>query len=115
MSDGAKRERCRNCVIYNEHQRQKYGFLSGPVTVAVPAIVFWNYNNLLNIMSGVMNNLDAIVAKLSFSGHAANINEVTSNFRGNMVVETVMIVCLTLILMTWAQRMLEFVCFKIKI
>lgn len=115
LSDGAKRERCRNCVIYNEHQRQKYGFLSGPVTVAVPALVFWNFNNLLLIMNSAMNNLEATVAKFSFTGHPANINEVTRSVSGNMVIETVLIVCMTLVLMTWAQRLLEFVCFKIKI
>ena len=27
LSDAQKRERCRNCIIYNEHQRQKYRFL----------------------------------------------------------------------------------------
>ncbi|HLJ55302.1 MAG TPA: hypothetical protein VKT77_09690 [Chthonomonadaceae bacterium] len=115
ISDAAKRERCRNCVIYNEHQRQKYGFLSGPVTVAVPALVFWNYNNLLTIFGGLMSHVDALVAKISFSGHAANANEVTQSLSGNAVIETVLIVCMTLILMTWSQRLLEYVCFKIKI
>ena len=115
LSDAAKRQRCRNCVIYNEHQRQKYGFLSGPVTIAVPAIVFWNFNNLVSLIGGVLNNLESLVAKYSFSGHAANINEVTRSLSGNIFVETVFIVCMTLVLMTWAQRLLEFVCFKIKI
>jgi len=115
LSDAAKRQRCRNCVIYNEHQRQKYNFLSGPVTVAVPAIVFWNFTNLVNMMGGVLTGLESIVARFSFTGHAANLNEVTRNLAGNLFVETVLIVCGTLVVMTWAQRVLEFVCFKIKI
>jgi hypothetical protein len=115
LSYAAKVQRCRNCVIYNEHQRQKYGFLSGPVTVAVPALVFWNYGNLVNLIGGQLNNLESVVAKFSFTGHAANINEVTRSLSGNLFVETVLIICMTLILMTWAQRLLEFVCFKIKI
>jgi hypothetical protein len=115
LSEAAKRQRCRNCVIYNEHQRQKYGFLSGPVTVAVPALVFWNFGNLIAFMTGLINNLETMVAKFSFTGHATNVNEVTKSLSGNVFVETVLIVCMTLVLMTWAQRLLEFVCFKLKI
>jgi hypothetical protein len=115
LSEAAKRQRCRNCVIYNEHQRQKYGFLSGPVTIAVPALVFWNFNNLIALMSGFVNNLESYVAKFSFTGHSANISEVTRSLSGNLFVETMLIVCATLIVMTWAQRALEFVCFKMKI
>ena len=115
LSDAAKRERCRDCVIYNERQRQKYGFLSGPVTLLVPALVFWNYNNLIAFFSGFMDNLDTIVARFSFSGRPTNVDEVTRSLAGNTVVEVVLIVCLTLVLMTWAQRLLEFACFKIKI
>ncbi len=115
LSDSAKRQRCRNCVIYNEHQRQKYGFFSGPVTIAVPALVFWNYQNLIAFLGGAMNGLQAIVARFSFTGHPANVSEITKSLAGNMVVENVLIVCMTLVLMTWAQRLLEFACFKIKI
>ena len=116
LSDGAKRERCRNCVIYNEHQRHKYAFLSGPVTIAVPALVFWNFNNLVGIFGSAMNNIESVVTRFSFSGaHPANVSEVTKSLSGNMVVEIVLIVCMTLVLMTWAQRLLEFTCFKIKI
>jgi len=115
LSDAAKRQRCRNCVIYNEHQRQKYGFLSGPVTISVPALVFWNFSNLINLMSGFVNNLETYVSKFSFTGHSANISEVTRNLSGNLFVETMLIVCATLVVMTWAQRLLEFICFKIKI
>lgn len=115
LSDAAKRQRCRNCVIYNEHQRQKYGLLSGPFTVAVPAIVFWNFGNLVAIIGSLLSNLESIVAKFSFTGHPADISEVTKNLSGNIFVETVLIVCMTLVLMTWAQRLLEFLCFKLKV
>jgi len=115
LSDAAKRQRCRNCVIFNEHQRQKYSFLSGPVTVAVPAFVFWNFGNLVNLIGDQLNNVESVVTKFSFTGHAANISEVTTGLRGNLFVETMLIVCGTLVLMTWAQRLLEFVCFKAKI
>jgi hypothetical protein len=115
LSDAAKAQRCRNCVIFNEHQRQKYGFLSVPVTIAVPALVFWNFNNLVNLISGFLNSLETYVAKFSFTGHSANITEVTRSLSGNLFVETMLIVCMTLVVMTWAQRLLEFVCFKIKI
>ncbi len=115
LSDAAKRQRCRNCVIYNEHQRQKYSLLSGPVTLAVPALVAWNFSNLTALISGVVNEMELFVRRFSFNGHPPNISEVTKSLAGNLFVETVIIVCMALILMTWAQRLLEFCCFKLKI
>ena len=115
LTDAQKRQRCRNCVIYNEHQRQKYGFLSGPVTVAVPALVFWNFGNLVALIGSGLDNVEGFVSKFSFTGNAPNVSAVTNGLKGNIFVETVLIVCCTLILMTWAQRLLEFTCFKLKI
>lgn len=115
LSDGAKRERCRNCVIYNEHQRQKYGLLSGPVTVAVPALVALNFNSLVGMLTSGLSQLEQVVHRISFSGNGPNISDVTKNLSSNLFVETMLIVCLTLVLMTWTQRALEFVCFKIKV
>lgn len=115
ISDAAKRERCRNCVIYNEHQRQKYSFLSGPVTLIVPVLVFWQFQTLLSIMGSLLSNLDSIIAHFSFTGQSGGASEITRNLSGNLPVETVLIICMTLVLMTWAQRFLEFCVFKIKI
>ena len=36
LTPAAKRERCRNCVIYNEHQRQKYKALVTVALIVVP-------------------------------------------------------------------------------
>ena len=115
LSDAAKRQRCRNCVIFNEHQRQKYSFLSGPVTVSVPAFVFWNFSNLVTLIGNFLNGIEKLVGRVSFTGQVGTVSEVTRTLASNLFVETMIIVCLTLVLMTWAQRLLEFVCFKIKI
>lgn len=38
LTHAQKRERCRNCVIYTEHQREKYTFLA-PLTVVMVAVL----------------------------------------------------------------------------
>ncbi len=113
LSEGQKRERCRNCVIYNEHQRQKYQFLSAPVTLFVPLMVIWQFDNFRNLIGTTLGILDRLVGLVSLqtvqSGH------LKTEINGNLPIETVFIVCLTLVFMTWAQRLLEYTMFKIKI
>ena len=114
ISDAQKRDRCRNCVIYNEHQRNKFSFFSVPVTLAVPVIVAFQFDNLRMLLTEALRTIDKIVAHLNLSGDAVS-SGLTKEISGSMPIETILIVCLTLVLMTWAQRLLEYCVFKIKI
>ena len=39
-------ERCRNCIIYNEHQRQKHKALTTVALVGVPGLLIWHFPGL---------------------------------------------------------------------
>jgi hypothetical protein len=114
LSDAQKRDRCRNCIIYNEHQRQKYQMLAPLVTLAVPALVFLEFDSIRVWLAQAMHSLDAMIANIKFAptGPSSAIsNEVSSS----LFIQGAIILCLTLMVMTWALRLLEFCTFKIKI
>jgi hypothetical protein len=115
LTDSQKRERCRNCVIYNEHQRQKYQLLSAPVTMAVPILVFLEFDNLRGLMTSALSGLDQLIAHITFTTTNQSAIDLTHQVSGSLPVETILIVTITLVIMTWAQRLLEFCTFKIKI
>ncbi|MCW3097273.1 MAG: hypothetical protein JWL77_2891 [Chthonomonadaceae bacterium] len=113
LSEAQKRQRCHNCVIFNEHQRQKYQFLSAPVTLAVPLLVVLQFDNLRQLIDQVLGILDKLIGQVSF--HAVDTANLSKEISGNLGIEVIFIVCITLVLMTWAQRLLEYTMFKIKI
>ncbi len=117
LSEGQKRDRCRNCVIYNEHQRKKYSFFSPLVTLAVPAIVFLNFDLLKGLLGSALATLDRIMGHLNFDPTQVSHkpSDVTMNINGSLPITAIIIMAVTLLFMTWALRFLEYCMFKIKI
>lgn len=113
MSSAQKRMRCHNCVIFNEHQRQKYQFLSAPVTLFVPLMVIWQFDNLRTLIDQALVALDRLVGVVSL--HAVSGANLSKEIGNSLPIEVIFIICLTLVAMTWAQRLLEYTMFKIKI
>lgn len=113
VTDVQKRERCRNCIIYNEHQRSKYSFLSVPVTLAAPVIVFSQFDTFRIWLADILHGVDKLIAHLTISGTTEV--DISHQITGSMPIEAVLIGCITLVVMTWAQRFLEYCVFKIKI
>ena len=68
-----------------------------------------------HVVRGKVTSADLVKVIKKGGGKATNINEVTQTLSSNQWVETIFIVCATLVLMTWAQRLLEYCCFKAKI
>ena len=117
LTAGQKRMRCNNCVIYNEHQRQKYSLFSPLVTIAVPILVFLNFDPLKDMLSNGLTLLDKVVAGLSFTANKIKPghSDLTMNINGSLPITAIIIMALTLLVMTWALRFLEYCMFKIKI
>ena len=114
LNEEQKRERCRNCVIYNEHQRQKYQLLSVPATLIVPLLVFLDFDNIREMVKNAVFSLDSIFTHVTFEQGTQN-TAVANQLTGSLPVETIIIICLTLVIMTWVLRFLEYCTFKIKI
>ncbi len=118
LSEAQKRHRCHNCVIFNEHQRQKYALFSPLVTIAVPILVFLNFEMLKGWVEQGMMMLDRIMAHLSYTnapGKPVHMSELTMNVTGSLPLTALLIIVLTMVVMTWALRLLEYCVFKIKI
>lgn len=117
LTEHQKRERCRNCVIYNEHQRQKYGLASPLVTIAVPILVFLNFDTLKELLTSLLTTLDRIVGHLSFNPAATahGPSQLSMDVNGSLPIAAILIMALTLLVMTWALRFLEYCMFQIKI
>ncbi len=115
MSEGQKRERCRNCLIYKEHQRHKFNLLAPIVTLLVPLLVYLNFDALRVTLANSMNSFDRVVGNLSFSANAGGTSTLTRAVTGSLPIEVIILVCATLVLMTWALRLLEYCVYKIQI
>jgi hypothetical protein len=103
-----KRERCKQCVIYNEHQKHKYKALLPAVIIGF--ILFYAVFRLplLSATAGMVNSMSRIVGKLTFS--EANANKVVS-----APFQELLLICIMIILMTYSLKVLEHLIFKLKI
>jgi hypothetical protein len=102
-----KMERCRHCVIYNEHQKHKYRLLLPLLIVFFVAFyaVFWK--QLMLLMHSFVSSINAGLARASL------------NQAGNVAVpeffQVVMLACFGLVALAYALKFLEFVIFKLKV
>lgn len=116
LSGAQLAERCRNCVIYNEHQRYKYQLLAPLVTLLVPVLVYFEFDNLRVWLGGALSVIDGLVARLSLSASpGTGPSMLTRDVTSSVSVEFLIIGCLTLMAMTWALRVLEYCVYKLKI
>ncbi len=116
LSAARKRERCNNCVIYNEHQRQKYNLFSPIVTLAVPLFFVLNYSAVQTWLANMLHNIDAIVGHLQFTGTASTgASVLTQDLTGSIFIEGILIFCLGMIVLSFALRLVEYVVFTLKI
>jgi hypothetical protein len=114
MPSQAKRERCRNCIIYNEHQRQKYQLLAPLVVLGVPALAFWQFGTLLDHLKAFLQTADRVMANLSFDPNVRNVG-LASATASSDVANVIMIACLVIIATTMVLRWLEYAIFTLKV
>ena len=68
LSSEQKAERCRNCIIYNEHQREKYKILL-PVTIVICVGLCFLLGVVLRESVGTaMNMVETTVKRFAFTG-----------------------------------------------
>jgi hypothetical protein len=68
LSDAQKVERCRNCIIYNEHQREKYKILL-PVVMLLSVLLcaFLGYE-MRDSVGNAMNTIESTIRRFAFTG-----------------------------------------------
>ncbi|MES2465368.1 MAG: hypothetical protein V4671_32780, partial [Armatimonadota bacterium] len=100
-----KKERCRNCVIYNEHQREKYKILM-PVVLAATVVLCAVFANPLRANIGKMlSSVDGLLGQISFNSGGSNA--VTNMWQPSAGVEWVLIGALALMLVSKVLQVME--------
>ena len=113
LTPEAKRERCRNCVIYNEHQRQKHRALSIATLIGLPAILIWQFPLFESLIGKLLTVLDSMTQRYSFDPAKHGIAVLhTGDYT---VVAWVFLAALAVILLAQALKLVEYFCFKLKI
>lgn len=111
LNNWQKAERCRNCVIYNEHQREKYQVLL-PVTL-IGAVVLCGFLAIQfhGNMGAVVTGLETLINRFSFLPGTSKLN-IGDSSSG---VAWALIVAGTIMVLSKVLQLLEWCIFKIKI
>lgn len=115
LSNHIKRERCRNCVIYNEHQRKKYQFVAPLFVIAIPLFTYLQIDAITTGLNRVLHGMDSVMSKLSLASGNSTSGVMGNIFAGAGVAQYIVIGCLVVIVTTMSLRFLEFMVFKLKI
>ena len=109
-----KRERCRQCFLYAEHQKQKYRILSPLVFPAAIGIMYAFYKPITMFLDKALAFTDRFASKVSFLPKATNMppNPWANLDATAVVVQWIMLICLGLVLVTYMLRLLEYCIFK---
>lgn len=110
----AKVERCRQCVIYNEHQKHKYKIALPSVVVGLVLVYVLLRQPMLDAVGGVIVNVDRLVgqATLRQGGQAATA---AADPASMVVFKEILLICLLLVLMAYLLRLLEYLFFRAKV
>jgi hypothetical protein len=115
LSAAQKRERCRNCVIYNDHQGRKYRLLCAPTTLLAFLIVLWQQENLRGLLQSGLLTAGKTLSQLTFNPNSRIGMELSQAVAGSVGIQYVILGCLALILLSLLHQALEYCVFKLKI
>jgi hypothetical protein len=105
-----KKERCRACTIYTEHQRQKFSIASPLAILSVVAIYALIYGRLSEWLYGVLEKTDKFMSFMTYRQGAA------SSFAAQgHTVTTLAMICLGVVLVSLTLKLLEHLIYKLQI
>ena len=106
-----KKERCRSCVIYNEHQRHKYK-LSMPIILLGFVGVYVAFRvTLLNMTTDVIGRIDQVVGRATFTSETG----IKKAAQANVPFQEFLLFCFFIVALTYVMRLVEYLIFKAKI
>lgn len=112
LSAEQKAERCRNCVIYNEHQRHKYKLLL-PAAIGATAIAYFAmHDSLLFATNRALQDIDSAVSRFAFTT-AETGKELVTPVPGFL--DEMMLFLVMLFVLSQLVKVIEYAVFKLKI
>lgn len=117
LSEEEKRERCRNCIIYNYRQQQKYQVIAPMVIVAAIAIVLHYAQQAQQLLFQVLRTVDTFVARFAFLPSSGEVQymKIESLARSSEFVAWMMIGIIAVILVSYVLRIVEYFIFQLKV
>jgi len=112
LSKARKIERCQNCVIFNEHQRQKYNAMVSVALAVVPVLLFMNAAALQNFVVAGLNGFERVTHRLSFSSDATGPLLLQNQY--SPALEWTIILSVCIVIVSQVLRAIEYYCFKLK-
>jgi hypothetical protein len=111
-----KRERCRQCFLYADHQNKKYRLMS-PLVFPIAVFIVWTYHVPAKEYLGKFIEALAVgVGNMSFIPETQNVaNQWASTPAASDSVEWIFLSCLGLIMATYMLRGLEYLIFELQI
>jgi hypothetical protein len=117
LTAAQKRARCKSCIIYNEHERQKYKLLSPAVIVGVIVAIWQAYPAMQTYFMKLMVVTEQLARKMSFAPQST-VPVLPSSYitgDGSHTVFVLFVIWLSIIVLSYALRILEYCIFKLKI
>jgi hypothetical protein len=107
----AKMQRCKQCVIYNEHLKHKYKFVLPVVLTTYIAIVAVFFDQLMGVMGAIITKVDRIVGIATYRAPGARDAAVATPY----AFQVTMLVCVSVIILAYTIRLIEYLVFKAKL
>jgi hypothetical protein len=113
LTPGQKAERCRQCVIYNEHQKHKYQLSLPGSAAALVALYFAIHTPMKAMIQGWLVSADSAMGEATFRGQ--DLSQTTSVSTGVIPYAEIILIAMFLIVFAYIVRVLEFLFFKLKV
>ncbi|MBS1724001.1 MAG: hypothetical protein JSS66_13735 [Armatimonadetes bacterium] len=112
-----KAERCRQCVIFNEHQKHKYK-LAMPVAIGGMGAVYVLFHEPLNLaVKGGISGIDSMVGKATLRKDEKGTDLTRSGLGGDNTINfsEIILIALLIVGLAYVIRFIEYLVFKAKV
>jgi hypothetical protein len=113
LTMGQKEERCRQCVIYNEHQKHKYKLTLPMTFVFFAGLYILARVPLLSVMDTILQGLDRMIGRATLRPDASGVTSTIST--SGIPFQEILLICFLVVAFTYALKLIEFLIFKLKV
>lgn len=114
LAPAAKAERCRNCIIYNERQRQKYKVVLPMVLITVVGVYVLFRDPLKGFVLNVAEGADRFLGTAAMAGGKTGALDRMSD-GGFVILQEVLVAGFMLMALAYLLKLAEYVVFKLKL
>ena len=108
ITSAQKRERCRQCVIFNEHLKHQYRLML-PITIVGFALIYVLFKGPMMAATG------ALIEKFNAVVSTTTMNTASGIQGSSVPFQEILLDCFMVVLLAYVLKILEYVIFKLKI